>query len=168
MAVFPKLEKCTLEVPAAELQPLKALPHLQSLTLQSRCYSGLEAASFFTSLSLSDAEVECAQTWLCFMSLVVLELRFSTMTGWHSNAIAACSCLQSLCYLGSSIFVLHEEAAAMEDVQVAASISSLIHLTDLTLSTHNTGARLGLNWLSRLMCLEQLALNLDVKQYSTL
>ena len=74
MAVFPALKQCTWEVPAAALQPMKALPHLQSLNLQNGVYSGLESARFLTSLSVRDAQVECAQDCLCFMSLVVLEV----------------------------------------------------------------------------------------------
>ena len=60
------------------------------------------------------------------------------------------------------LFLLLE--GAIGDVQVAASVSSLIHLTTLTLSIHDSSAHVDLDWLSQLVSLEELLLNIDVKQ----
>lgn len=123
-----------------DLTPLQGLCSLTKLTLQNGRFSNLSAASHLTELDLGYATVTSASSCALVSCLVKIRTHGSSVDKLHEKGLLACTALQSFRILDTCEFLAAEVAdcfticSSFPDAFVPANFSSLVCLTELSLS----------------------------------
>lgn len=160
LALFTTLTDCRLHAPAQEqlnVQPLRALPRLTRLELWNGSFVGVEVLEHLTSLTVSDAQVECFEDSHSVTCLLELELHDSQLGRFHSRGLGACTGLLDLTFGASSMLAEtpDESMQCGNHFQFATNLTALTNLTFLHFGTWHRPVQL--EWLTGLTSLLKLS-----------
>lgn len=113
ISAFHTLRQCNLTMHlttpegAQDLEPLQALPNLDSLSPADATFKNLQAAVHLTSLQLSHCTALGAQDCVCATSLLRLAMINASLEDFHNMGLIACCYLESLTVSNSDLIAGH-------------------------------------------------------------